>query len=165
MSANDTLKSWKTNNLQDYEFLNLYACRIDSLMCFNSSNNKLIGAILVSNEFSYTNFSDGITIFNGVRIKKNWYFFTGASIVLPREYYEKDIHTPLSFEKLHEIAMKEVFSGYLKKNLQGKWEVNEDFFGSITNYDAYNYPYSTQDSYDKSVLKLVRANWENRGIK
>jgi hypothetical protein len=49
-------------------------------------------------------------------------------MVIPREHYQSDIHTPLSFKKLHELAMKEIFRGYLKKNSNDEWEINDAFF-------------------------------------
>jgi len=56
-------------------------------------------------------------------------------------YVSKDkIYTPISFTKLHEIAMKEVFNGYVLKkkkdigfwknlfNPEYEYEINERFF-------------------------------------
>jgi len=106
--------------------------KIDSLLCFNTSGDKMVTA------FQYQNINiptdhDGLLYFYGVKIKEEWYFFSGPSVHLPREYYQKDLHTPLSFEKLHEIAMKEIFGGYLKKNELGEWEINERFFDAFSN--------------------------------
>ncbi len=49
-------------------------------------------------------------------------------MVVPREHYQSDIYTPVSFEKLHEIAMINIFRGYLKKNEDGEWKINDAFF-------------------------------------
>ena len=49
-------------------------------------------------------------------------------MVVPREHYQSDIYTPVSFEKLHEIAIRNSFRGYLKKNEDGEWEINDAFF-------------------------------------
>jgi hypothetical protein len=49
------------------------------------------------------------------KISGKWYFFLGATLYLPRNMYQKDTHTPLSFAKLHEIALKEIYEGYLNK--------------------------------------------------
>ena len=139
ISVTDTLINWKKHKLigtsESCSYSNFH---MDSLLCFNNEKNKMVSAIL-ENECKQ-DLSDGIKIFYGVKIKDKWCFFSGAYIVLPREYYQKDIHTPLSLEKLHEIAMKEVFSGYLKKkdkgflgNIFGKpeYEINDDFFNEI----------------------------------
>lgn len=75
-------------------------------------------------------YGDGIHLLYGVKIKELWFFFRGPYIFIPREMYvSKDkVNEPLPFAKLHEIAMKEVFGGYLVKNARGKWEINESFF-------------------------------------
>ncbi|OXA76113.1 hypothetical protein SAMN05444397_101393 [Flavobacterium aquidurense] len=133
---NDTVRNWIRNDIRYYGPFELHKTLIiDSLLCFNKDGTKLISAKLTRHQDKNSN-SDGLNYFYGVKINKRWYFFNGPYIILPREYYQKDIHTPLSFEKLHEIAMKEVFSGYLKKedkdfwnNLFGKteWKINDDF--------------------------------------
>ncbi|KOP36638.1 hypothetical protein DBB36_08540 [Flavobacterium sp. WLB] len=137
---NDTVSNWIRNDIKYYAPFELSKTLIiDSLLCFNKDGTKLISAKLTRHDDKNSN-SDGLDYFYGVKINKSWYFFNGAYIVLPRELYQKDIHTPLSFEKLHEIAMKEIFSGYLKKkdkgfwgNLVGKteWEINDRFFREL----------------------------------
>jgi len=161
-SANDSIEFWVANGLETYLGVKLNKWQLDSLICFNTAADKCIMALIIPSTYWNDAVQDNINFFNGVKIKNQWYFFKGGQIVLPREYYQKDIHTPLSFEKLHEIAMKEVFSGYLKENPRGKWEVNEHFFDGISKYDAYNHRFTTQESYEESVLRLVRANWEKR---
>jgi hypothetical protein len=133
--ANDSINSWRKNNLADYAYLNLYNCQLDSLLCFNKQANKIVSTILVQDNTSINNAgSDAMCFLYGAKIKKQWYFFTGATIVLPRKMYEKNVSKPLSFKKLHEIAMKEVFNGYLIKNAQGQWEINEHFFDRFKNF-------------------------------
>jgi len=82
-------------------------------------------------------------------------------MVLPREFYQEDIHTPLSFEKLKQIATMNIYRGYLRKGKKRKWEINDNFFATF-NYDAYNYPFTTQEAWDESWLKLCRENWSKR---
>jgi len=107
--------------------------------------------------------ADGITYFYGIKISGGWYFFAGPYLVLPRIGYQKDLHTPLSFTKLHEIAMDTVFKGYLKKNKEtGEWEINDAFFARFYERDAYNFPFTTQEAWDESWLRLMRENWKHR---
>lgn len=107
--------------------------KLNNLLCFNKKKEKCVMAIM--NQDSKL-LSNSLNIFYGVKIKNKWYFFYGPTIY-PDPYNE---HGVFSFEKLHEIAMKEVFSGYLKKkdrgfwnNMFGKteWEINDDFFKAI----------------------------------
>jgi hypothetical protein len=138
--AKDSLNFWIKNGLHFYDKYQ----KIDSLICFNKNKNRCVMALLDS---SPEGIYDGIHYFYGAKFNNKWYFFGGATIYLPREFYQKDIHQPLSFEKIHEIALDEVYSGYLKKkdkgfwaNLFGKteWELNDDFFGEL---DKPNVPF------------------------
>jgi hypothetical protein len=142
----DSLNDWCHNKLQAYAELWYYDYKIDPLICFNKESNKLVGALLLPCTKVDCS-QDDIRFFYGYKIKGKWYFFSGATIVLLREMYQKDTHTPLSFSKLHEIAMKEVFAGYLiekktKKDLgwwkntfspeyEYKYEINERFFNEL----------------------------------
>lgn len=168
----DSMKNWSINKLYAYRITN-ESWNIDSLLCFNKQRNKFVTALKYRITSTSTD-HDGIIFFYGVKIRGEWYFFTGASIHLPREYYQKDTNIPLSFTKLHEIAMKEVFSGYLikKKKDAGWWknlfspeyeyEVNEDFFKQMEsrNLDGTYGPFLK--SFEECVLWQVSQNWEKR---
>ncbi len=126
---NDSIDNWIKNRLSSYvAFKDLGEYNIDSIICINIDCNRFVGAIVSRNLKGEYKVQDYIDYIYGAKIKENWYFFSGATIVLPREMYQKDTHTPLSFAKLHEIAMELVFSGYLIKDKQGKWEVNDKWF-------------------------------------
>ncbi len=160
--ANDSVATWIEHSLQSYLYEKSNNWSIDSLLCFNSQMDKSIMALL-NQDLYPTSKNDGINVFYGVKIRDKWYFFKGPFIVLFRENYQKDIHTPLPIAKLHEIAMDNIFKGYLKKNKQsGEWEINDGFFARFYERDAYNYPFTTQEAWEESWLKLMRENWEKR---
>ena len=126
---NDSILNWQNHKLKWFnEDTTKIKSQIDSILCFNEKGNKMITARFMTGNVSNNDVMDGIIYYYGAKINNQWYFFSGATIYLPREYYQKDIHTPLSFEKLHEIAMKEVFSGYLIKDEKGNWQINDKFF-------------------------------------
>lgn len=157
----DTLNNWKANQLFGGSVsCNYSSFRVDSLICFNKGKNKLVTCILESgcNE----DYGDGIHFLYGAKIKSEWFIYRGAYIFLPRENYQDDIHTPLSFEKLHEIAMKEVFNGYLIKNKNGEWEVNEDFFIQMESRNPNGRFGSCGycQTFDEYVLYLTQMNWK-----
>jgi len=145
--ANDSVKEWVNHNLKGYEYIKINTWRIDSLICFNQKADRCIMALCKQSTFYKDQDADGITFLYGAKIMNKWYFFSGAFIVTPREMYQKDTHIPLSFSKLHEIAMKEVFNGYLiegktKKDLswwkntfspeyEYKYELNDHFFDEL----------------------------------
>ncbi|HXB40721.1 MAG TPA: hypothetical protein VNZ49_09275 [Bacteroidia bacterium] len=122
--ANDTLTSWKLNNLYGSNDSTFNTTCLDSLLCFNTSKNRFISALLSRTTVKNASM-DGLVFFYGEKINNQWYFFRGASIVIPRSMVKgHDISKPLSYEQLHEIALKEVYSGYLTS----KGEINEEWF-------------------------------------
>ncbi|SDY34240.1 hypothetical protein SAMN05444397_101392 [Flavobacterium aquidurense] len=151
-NATDSINSWINNKLKGYanQRLNAGSWRLDSLICFNSKADKCILALLTQAVFWKDTDHDNMDFFYGIKIKNKWYFFQGAGISLPREFYQKDTTKPLSFQIMHEIAMKEIFRGYLKKkdkgfwgNLFGKteWEINDRFFLEL---DKPRLPFETR---------------------
>jgi hypothetical protein len=90
------------------------------------------------------------------------YFFSGPTLVLPREYYQKD--TPLSFEKLKQIATDHIYRRYLIKNKQGNWEINERFFSDLTSV-AWCTDCVTQEQWDSAYIQQVHMNWNKRDKK
>lgn len=160
----DTLSCWEKNNIAGFRSVNCNSSsyKVDSLLCFNSQKNKLITCILEQN--CNQDFGDGIHFLYGVKIKEEWYFFRGPYIFLPRKFYQKETHTPLSYVKLHETAMKEVYRGYLKKGKKGQWEINERFFSDITSV-AWCTNCVTQEDWDNAYLSVIRENWAGKDNK
>jgi hypothetical protein len=125
--------------------------------------------ILVQDEI---NVSNAVDFFYGVKINSQWYFFSGATCY-PTPYNDKG---KLSFSKLHEIAMQEVFSGYLvrKKKDAGFWknifapeyeyEVNESWFDQIGTEKDYVFTKQdslrmTPDLLDSILILKAYSNW------
>jgi hypothetical protein len=178
-SAEDSMDNWIKNKIPFFARFKIDSVRLDSLVCFNRNGTKAIMARLSQCRRDCA--QDDIHFFYGVKIKENWYFFSGATIVLARENYQKDVHAPLPFTKLHEIAMQEVFRGYLKKKDLGFWrnvfgkteyEVNEAFFNQLDyskwaffdiNGKAVDNSKLTQAQLDSHLLaKAVFSNWKIR---
>jgi hypothetical protein len=158
--VSDSIMNWIDNELSAYVALKLYPHKLDSIMCFNKSKNKFITAILFQCSIPECR-QENIWYFYGIKIADKWYFYAGPTMVIPRD--PKNLTTPTSFTKLHEIAMDNIFKGYLKKNKEtGEWEINEDFFARFYERDAYNFPFTTQEAWEESWLKLMRENWHKR---
>ena len=169
--ANDSLNIWIKSELKGSLNLKVNTWKLDSLLCFNRNSDKLIGSVGVQlTKYADTD-HDGMYYFYGIKIKDEWFFFFGPYLVLLRENYQSDPHTPLSFARLHQIAMQEIFRGYLKKKDKGfwgnifqkqEWEINERFFNRLDERDAYNYPFTTQEAWEESWMRLMRENWAHR---
>jgi hypothetical protein len=158
---NDTVHLWIKDKHPLYEYYDgRRELLVDSVFCMNKTGSKIITAIL--RRCLDDCVQDNIIYLYGVKIDGQWYFFGGHSLTLPREFYQKDIQTPLSFEKLKQIATDRVYRGYLIKDKNGEWKVNENFFSRFYERDAYNYPFTTQEAWEESWLRLNRAKWKKR---
>ena len=151
--AKDTLFSWIENKLSNRsaEYISDYSnvFLIDSIIAINKEKDKAVIAVLYSNIDLPLSTMDAISFLYGVKIRETWYFFHGPIIHLPREFYQKDIHTPLSFEKLHEIAMREIYSGYLIKHKKDAGFWNNTF--------APQYEYEVNDAW-------FDRHFKNKGV-
>ena len=161
-TINDSLTYWAKNKVQKYRFdSTLVEYLVDSTICINNKKDKIISSV-IGRALKSNNKLDGITYFYGVKIMGNWYFFDGPIIQIPRN--EKELGRPTSFEKLHEIALEEIFSGYLKQNkLTGKWEIDEAFFNDLTSGAWYKdgYKPKNQEEWNKRYLEIVADNWKH----
>jgi len=160
---NDSIRNWRNHRLRWHnEDSTLVQFQVDSLLCFNKEGNRMITTRLGMG-IGENNVMDAIIYYYGVKINEQWYFFSGATMHIPREFYQKDIHTPLSFEKLKQIATHEIYRGYLKRNRQGEWEINDNFFNmmfpknQVAGGFGSCFECETEEEY---VLHLVRRNWE-----
>ena len=173
-SANDSIKTWALNNLSYYEYFGKSKnYELDSLLCFNSKGERFISCILQQQLLKNAP-SDGIDYFFGEKINNKWYFFTGPFIVVPRSMVKgHDQSAPLSYSQLHNIALKEVYSGYLKSN----GEINEEWFinhfegpgwGFFDQQEAFDWflhgkRFTNKKEYFEFVhLQSAVSQWESR---
>lgn len=123
----DTVASWKINKIKGFvdeagnsDFIP------DTLIAINTNNNRLVTCILFRT-IGLTNPTGGISFYYGERINhNNWYFFGGPHVFVPFEMKAPSNQEPFSYQQLHEIALKEVYGGYLNE----KGEINEAWFTS-----------------------------------
>jgi len=159
----DSIKNWQDNQLKRYnEDTTKIKSQIDSVLCFNEKGNKMITTRLMSGNGSDEDVMDAIICYYGVKINNQWYFFSASTMYLPRKYYQEDIHTPLSFEKMKELAAKHIYRGYLMKNPLWKeqsgveeYVINERFFADLTSV-AWCVDCVTQEQWDAAYLEWVK---------
>jgi hypothetical protein len=161
----DSINNWIENRLGYYTYWNsAIKYQLDSVLCVNKEQNKIVTGILLP-FVEEDGLSDDVQYFYGVKVKGTWYFFDGATIVVSRGYYQENIHQPVSYEVLRQIATSNIYRSYLKKNAQGEWEINERFFERIANKNRVTTGYGdcfdceTEEEY---YMHLVRYNWKNR---
>jgi hypothetical protein len=164
--ANDTIANWVTNGL---EISIIKPFLLDSLLCFNQQKNRFYGVVF-QQTIRKGAVQDYIVDFYGVKIKGEWYFFRGSTLVLPREYYQEDIHTPLSLEKMKKIAVQNVFSGYLIETPSAtnsnkvQYKINDSKFINMENSNndgTFGSCYNCK-TFDEYVIYMVNKNWKNK---
>ena len=172
-AANDSIQNYIDNRLVRFA---LYVNRnwfLDSLISFNKQADRCVMAL--SCQTSLHSPSDCMEYFNGAKIKGKWYFFLGGGqFILPRDYYQKDVTVPLSIGQFNQIAVDNIFSGYLKKKENGSWEINDRFFtnhfegvnwGDFNKQShedtvAYGKRFNNKKEYFESIyLDVVKGNW------
>ena len=136
-------------------------------MCFNNKKNRVVSCILYGG--CPKDQSDEIKTYYGAKFNNKWYFFGGASCTLLRKSYQSDESKPLSFDKLHEIAMKEVYSGYLIKKGKGFWvnlfskpeyEINESFFKGMESRNSDGTYAPCFQTFKEAVLCEINHKWK-----
>ncbi len=126
-AARDSIQLWADNRLGFYSLYVDNKWYLDSLVCFNREMDRCMMAL--SYQSDRWSPSDGMDYFHGAKVKGKWYFFFGSGhYVLPRDYYQSDVRVPLNIEQFNEIAVDNIFKGYLKKDKDGVWQINEAFF-------------------------------------
>lgn len=160
--AEDSLNFWIKNRLPFYDKYR----KIDNLICFNKNKDRCVMALLDS---SPGGIYDGINNFYGAKFNDKWYFFGGVRYIIVRKSYQSDESIPLSFEKLHEIALDEVYSGYLIKKDKGFWnsifgkpeyEINEDFFKGMESRNADGSYGGNLKTFKECVIYQVNYKWK-----
>ncbi len=154
----DSISLWVRNKLWSVESEYTYSYKLDSLLCFNKKGDRFISCSHLYMNIDDAN-SDGLKAFYGEKINSKWYFFTGDYTVIPRSMVKgHDVTKPLSYEQLHEIALKEVYSGYLDDN----GEINEEWFTKQFENVGWCADCKTKEDYQMSRLKGVGVKWLNR---
>ncbi|SHG00074.1 hypothetical protein SAMN05444396_103350 [Flavobacterium segetis] len=165
-NARDTVVNWTTNKLKyTGQFAN--SLILDSLVCFNAKKDRCYMAL----GSSYgTDAGDNIQDFYGVKIKGKWYFFQGSTTYLPRDYYQDDMHIPLSLDLMKQIAIEEIFSGYLieipssTNSSKVQYKINDSKFISmepLNNDGTFGSCYNCK-TFDEYVIYMVNKNWKNK---
>lgn len=170
-AAKDTVMNWTNNNLS-YTTMYQSSLILDSLICFNKEKNKCVLALGYNLEAKENH--DGIDYFYGAKIKYQWYFFRGAHITLPRDYYQDDVHKPLSLALMKQIAIKEIFSGYLIEIpsddtfKKGTYKINDSEFIRMEARNGNDGTFgscSNCKTFEEYVIYLVNLNWKQPNAK
>ncbi|MGZ3903975.1 MAG: hypothetical protein ACXVC6_09785 [Bacteroidia bacterium] len=147
--AKDTIDSWSLNNIGGYSSdKSNFEYQLDSLLSFNSNVTRFVSCLLERIKDSP---SDGIRFIYGEKIGNQWRFFTGGSIVIPRNMIKgHNTNESFSYQQLHEIALKEVYALYL----DDKGNINEEWF--IKHFEDSGWGFFDQQEKFDGILKGKR---------
>jgi hypothetical protein len=160
----DSLKCWIMNRLSYYQkYDSELEYHIDSTLCFNKDGTRLVTCI-IQKDLGKISVADGIDFFYGERINEQWYFWRSGHIVIPRSMLKSHgENKALSYELLHQIALREVYARYLTNSE----EINEEWFTSQFEGPGWaDYKETDEDlakidrkEYEKRHLEKIANNW------
>lgn len=159
----DSLKSWDENKLGNFDFSE-YGKKmvIDSVLCFNSTKDKLISTLLNFN--TKNTVSDGIDEFYGAKIEGKWYFWTGGYTPVIRDSPGHDPNKSLSYKQLHSMVG---YGGYLDQNgaIRDEWFEGR-FKGSGWGYfkDRYMYKSTLDGNRIDIEVDFWEYKWKRKGL-
>lgn len=158
----DSVKKYSESILEDYSGEYMWHWIIDSLVCLNSSNDKLIAVSIISTGSCKDCKSDEVVMMLGKKINNFWYFFQGSTLIVPRDLYGKDEYHPLSFHELSQIARKEMFGENCLIKKDGKWIVNDKW----VDYYFYNSGVCghciTKEQFDSAHWVQINRKWKHK---
>ncbi len=102
--------------------------QVDSIIAFNSDSTRLYSTLNKRLGEFYNSVADNVNELAGAKINSKWYFFMGASLHLPRSFYQDSTYAPLSFSELSYIGRKEFLHSAVIENPNGTYSPNERFF-------------------------------------
>ena len=161
--ANDSLTTWIQDSLALTKFIAFGEWKLESSLCFNSDSTRFFTTVNFRNSWFKNASQDDIHEFGGAFIKGKWYFFfLSGTMVVPREMYKKDVHTPLSFQTLSKLAHKELHSKAFIFAKNGTYKVDEEFFKRTFNSDVFEgcEGNRTEACYDSMTLVHSRDKYK-----
>lgn len=161
--ANDSINLYLDSLLND--FLHIYEeeWQLDSMICINSTRNKMVGTINSSSGIGKNCSMDEVTKILGKKINGKWYFFEGGgTLVVPRDLYGKDEMHPLSMHELSQIARKEFLQGALIKNENGDYVVSDKWVNRHFEYNGMCAHCKTTAQYDSTHWQKITDKWKHK---
>ena len=163
-ALNDSLKKWIESNLSITSYYSTYENNFDSVIIFNSDSTRFSSTINSKNIGYKTANSDGVDEIGGSLIKGKWYFYIyGSSHVIPRDYYQDSVYSPLSFDELSYIAHTTVLHKGIKKDKNGNILPNDEFVNRYFNkWDTGCDQCETKEDFDSLVLEMSASKYKDK---
>jgi hypothetical protein len=139
----------------------LYGWSIDSLICINSTKDKLFAITIEKKGIGKKFSSDDAMELLGKKINGKWYFFKGGgALTIPRDMYGFSEENPPSQYALSQIARKNMLEpALIKKNgeyvVSDKW-IDDHFYNN--GYGNYN----NRAAYDSVHWTPIMKKWKEK---
>jgi hypothetical protein len=139
----------------------MYGWILDSMICLNSSKDKLFAITIEIPGIGKEFLSDGAMELLGKKINGKWYFFSGGgALTIPRDMYGFSPSNPPSQYFLSQIARKEMMeSSLIKEN--GEYVVSDEWVDKHFYNNGYG-KYDNRAQYDSVHWSLIMRKWKEK---
>lgn len=130
-SANDSLKKWLADDLNEVKVLNECNWKVDDAVFFNTKKDRAYLLLLLQDKDRNAEL-DYVYVMYGALEGNKWsiYFLSLPNLVFPRERLNKDKHQPVALSVLSQFARDEVLKGYYKSNV-----INDKYIDEVYTED------------------------------
>lgn len=112
--------------MKDYTAQIYRSYRVDPLIIFNKSYNKLFTTVNTKSLISEKGSSDLVQALYGVKISGEWHIYLGANCIALRDGYKYDRYEPFTWEELSYVAHENFFGKYIDIDRKGNLKVDVD---------------------------------------
>lgn len=164
LTISDTIKTWF---VKDYISDTIYddspqknrilvSYILDSTYCINSKKNKIISTVFTLGFQQNKGYNYGLLEFYGVKLKGNWFFWTGGFTPISKDSKHRSFEKPLVYRKLQSFVG---YGGYLDKNgnIRDYW-FEAKFKGS--GWGSFNERYEYKSYLDGNRIDNEKDFWE-----
>jgi hypothetical protein len=160
--TSDSANKYSDSVLKGFSKIFGESWQIDSFICINNANDKLVATINNSNGIGSYASSDDISKLLGKKINGVWYFFKGGgTLIIPRNMYGKDEMHPLTFHELSQIGRKNFLESALIKNAAGEYVVNDKWVDDHFYQNGFG-NYKSKAEYDSVHWMMILQKWKYR---
>lgn len=158
----DSIKIYVDSTLKSFQSEYISEWQLDSMICINSSNDKLVAIVLNSSGSGKGVVGDDAEGLLGKKINNKWYFFKGGgTLIIPREHYGKDGMHPLSFYELSQIARENFLAGAIIEDNNGRYIVNDSWVETYFTDLGWG-KFSNSAQYDSVHLHYIIDKWKHK---
>jgi hypothetical protein len=160
----DSMNSWVKDSLL-YVNSTFFTGRwnINELIILNNQKDKFVSTLNHSSVNRKHKQADNSIMLYGVMIKNKWYYFKGATYVLPRGTWQKEFYDPMTSEELDYLGYNFFLKHYIKKTWNGKFVPNEEAFeAKITTKVILGKPSFSKEESDSLFIAKWNSKYEEK---